>query len=54
MNIEKVPVERLHLKSYFYENVLRGYAHLMLVKRNKIYEICKILTACSQPALNID
>ena len=29
MNIEKVPEERLHSKPYFYENILRGYAHLL-------------------------
>lgn len=44
MNIEKVLAKRLHPKPDSYENVLQGYAHLMLVKCNKIYEICKMLT----------
>ncbi len=47
MNIEKVFVERLHPKPDFYKNVLHCYAHLLLVKHNKIYEICKILTTRS-------
>ncbi len=46
MNIEKVLVKRLHSKPNSFKNVSHDYAHLLLVKHNKIYEICKILTAC--------
>ena len=41
MNIEKVSVERLHLKPDFYKNVLRGYAHLLLVKIIKFIKFVK-------------
>jgi len=42
MNIEKTNIERLRSKPDFFKNVLHGYEHLLLVKLNKIYEICQL------------